>query len=82
MFNPSRFCDHDIDARMRRATRLTTTNPAQSHILWSDIEHDLVDRAVWVPLFNGRWVCLVSQRLGNYQVSPAWGPLIDQMWVR
>jgi peptide/nickel transport system substrate-binding protein len=82
VYNPSRFCDHEIDARMRKATRMTTINPAQSHILWSEIEHDLVDLAVWVPLINGRWACLVSQRLGNYQINPAWGPLIDQMWVR
>jgi peptide/nickel transport system substrate-binding protein len=82
VYNSSRFCDHEIDARMEKATRMTTTNPAQSHILWSLIEHDLVDRAPWVPLINARWACLVSQRLGNYQVNPAWGPLIDQMWVR
>jgi peptide/nickel transport system substrate-binding protein len=82
VFNLSRFCDPDIDARMVQATRLATSNPAQSHILWSSIEHDLVDRAAWVPLMNRTWVSLVSRRLGNYQFNPLWGPLIDQMWVR
>jgi hypothetical protein len=24
----------------------------------------------------------VSERLGNYQFNPQWGPLFDQMWVR
>jgi peptide/nickel transport system substrate-binding protein len=81
-FNVSQFCDPDIDARMEQATRLAATNPAESHVLWSDIEHDLVDRAPWVPLMNRTWVSLVSLRLGNYQFNPAWGPLIDQMWVR
>ena len=24
----------------------------------------------------------VSSRVGNYQASPVYGPLVDQMWVR
>jgi len=44
--------------------------------------HDLVDQAPWVPLGTRYWVNLVSQRLGNYQSNPQWGPLVDQMWVR
>ena len=82
VFNTSRFCDQNIDARMEQATRIAATNPARSHVLWADIEHDLVDRAPWVPLMNRIWVSLVSSRLGKYQFNPAWGPLIDQMWVR
>jgi hypothetical protein len=34
-----------------------------------------------VPLVTRSWVNLVSARLGNFQVSPEWGLLIDQMWV-
>jgi ABC-type transport system substrate-binding protein/class 3 adenylate cyclase len=81
-FNIGHFCDPEIDARMRKAARLATTDPPRSHELWSQIEHDLVDRAVWVPLINVRFVTLASQRLGNFQFSSALGPLIDQMWVR
>ncbi len=81
-FNLGSFCDPKIDARMRKAARLSTTNPTQSHELWSQIEHDLVDQAPLVPLINGRFVTLVSQELGNHLFSPARGPLIDQMWVR
>jgi ABC-type oligopeptide transport system substrate-binding subunit len=81
-FNWGRFCDPQIDARMLKAARLATTDPSRSHELWSQIEHDLVDRAVWVPLVNLRLVTLASQRLGNFLLSPAWGPLIDHMWVR
>jgi hypothetical protein len=25
---------------------------------------------------------LVARRVGNYQFSPIWGPLYDQLWVR
>lgn len=67
---------------MLKAARLATNDPSRSHELWSQIEHDLVDRAVWVPLVNLLLVTLASQRLGNFLFSPAWGPLIDQMWVR
>jgi hypothetical protein len=67
---------------MRKAARLATIDAHQSHELWSQIEHDLVDRAPVVPLINARFVSLASQRLGNHLFSPAWGPLIDQMWVR
>jgi ABC-type transport system substrate-binding protein/class 3 adenylate cyclase len=81
-FNLSQFCDPEIDARMRKAARLATTDPQQSHELWSQIEHDLVDRAPWVALVNLQFVTLASQGLGNFLFSPALGPLIDQMWVR
>jgi ABC-type transport system substrate-binding protein/class 3 adenylate cyclase/DNA-binding beta-propeller fold protein YncE len=81
-FNLGHFCDPEIDARMRKAARLATIDSHQSHELWSQIEHDLVDRALWVPLINARFVTLASRRLGNHLFSPALGPLIDQMWVR
>jgi YVTN family beta-propeller protein len=81
-FNLGGFCDHDIDSRMARAVRVSASDPHESHVLWSGIEHDLVDEAPWVPLINARKVILVSQRLGNYQFSATWGPLVDQMWVR
>jgi hypothetical protein len=27
------------------------------------------------------WVNLVSERSGNFQIHPQWGPLVDQIWV-
>jgi peptide/nickel transport system substrate-binding protein len=80
--NDSHFCDHRIERRIEEATRLQLTDPSAAHDLWSSIEHDIVERAPWVPLANRYWVNLVSQRLGNFQVNPQWGPLVDQMWVR
>jgi peptide/nickel transport system substrate-binding protein len=80
--NLSGFCDPAIDQRMEEATRRRATDPLEAGELWSSIEHDLMDEAVWVPLGTRDWVNLVSERLGNYQSSPSWGPLIDQMWVR
>jgi peptide/nickel transport system substrate-binding protein len=80
-YNETGFCDPAIDRRMEEATRLRANDPARASQLWSKIEHDLVDQAPWVPLGTRYWVNLVSQRLGNYQSNPQWGPLVDQMWV-
>ena len=81
-FNIGHFCNPEIDARMRKAAGLATIDPHQSHELWSQIEHDLVDLAPLVPLVTTRFVSLASQRLGNHLFSPSRFLLIDQMWVR
>jgi hypothetical protein len=31
---------------------------------------------------GGLGFSFVSRRVGNYQYSPQWGPLFDQMWVK
>jgi YVTN family beta-propeller protein len=80
--NESGFCDPAIDERMARAERLQITDPAKARDEWASIEHDVIDQAPWVPLMDRNWANLVSQRLGNFQVSPQYGPLVDQMWVR
>jgi YVTN family beta-propeller protein len=76
------FCTPTIERRIEQATSMQLTDPAASHRLWSDLEHDLVDLAPWVPLGNTIKTTLVSERLGNYQFHPYWGELYDQMWVR
>jgi YVTN family beta-propeller protein len=77
-----RFCDPTIQRRIEQATSMQLTDPAASHGLWSDLDHDLVDLAAWVPLGNSITTNLVSERLGNYQLHPQWGQLYEQMWVR
>jgi ABC-type oligopeptide transport system substrate-binding subunit len=76
------FCDPRLDRRMAEAARLQTSDLTAAHRRWTAVEHDLTDAAPWVPLVSRSWVNLVSKRLGNFQVNPEWGPLIDQMWVR
>jgi peptide/nickel transport system substrate-binding protein len=80
--NATGFCDPAIDARIARAERLQLTDPAKARELWASIEHDVMDQAPWVPLASRTWSNAVSRRLGNFQVSVQYGPLIDQMWVR
>jgi YVTN family beta-propeller protein len=80
--NVAHFCDRTIERRMEEAKRLSSTDPLAAHDAWTAIERRIVDLAPWVPLLNRSWATLVSERLGNYQFSPQWGPLFDQMWVR
>ena len=39
-------------------------------------------QAPWVPIYNRSSTMFVSARVGNYQESPVYGPLLDQIWVR
>ena len=34
------------------------------------------------PMYVQRGIDLVSRRAGNYEFSPQWGVLVDQLWVR
>lgn len=80
--NVAEFCDPALDAQVRRADALQLHDPAAAGELWSRIDHELVDRAVWVPLYNPRPVTALGPRVGNYRYHPFWGLLLDQLWVR
>jgi peptide/nickel transport system substrate-binding protein len=75
-------CDHDLDRRMQRASALTLRDDRLAAAQWTKIDHELVDRAYWVPTVNVRAIELVSERLRNYQYNPVWGFVADQVWLR
>jgi peptide/nickel transport system substrate-binding protein len=81
-FNLAQFCNHAIDARIRRANLLETRDPAAAGELWGRIDQELVDQAPWVPLYNERALTALSTRTGNYRYHPFWNVLLDQLWVR
>jgi YVTN family beta-propeller protein len=80
--NVARFCDHKIDAEIKNALAQQLTNPEGTSGLWAEIDRAVVDKAPWVPLYTPAQPDFLSKRTGNYQVSPQWGVLIDQLWVR
>ena len=80
--NFAEFCDRDIDAKIKRALALQASEPAAAGPLWADIDHDIVDKAPWVPTHTSKGFSLLSKRVGNYQYNPEWGVLLDQLWVR
>jgi YVTN family beta-propeller protein len=77
------FCDPRIEAFIRRARTLPTTDPYAANQLWARIDHAMVDRAAVVPLITHKTLELVSRRVKNYESSPyPTGVLLDQLWVR
>jgi peptide/nickel transport system substrate-binding protein len=80
--NAAGFCDRRIDAQIRRALTLETTNRQAANALWARIDHEITDQAPWVAKTNHNFVALLSKRVGNYQYNPQIGMLIDQLWVR
>jgi peptide/nickel transport system substrate-binding protein len=75
-------CDRQIDRQMKQASALEIESPSQAARLWTRIDHELVDEAVWVPTVNVPETEFVSARLQNYQYQPVWGFLVDQAWLR
>jgi YVTN family beta-propeller protein len=76
------FCDPAVDRKIDRAIALQVSRPAEANALWAKIDHELVDRAVWLPTVTPKTSDFVSKRVGNYQFHPLWGLLVDQLWVR
>jgi YVTN family beta-propeller protein len=77
----SRFCDPRIDAMIDRASLMQLEDPVAAGKLWSEIDRAIVDQAPYVWLVNPTAVEFVSERVGNYQQSPQWGMLLNQLWV-
>ena len=80
--NDHRFCDPRVDNEMRRATLRALTDLPGSARQWTRIDHELTDRAVWLPLVNPRIIDFVSSRVRNYEFHPIWGFIADQVWLR
>lgn len=78
----SGFCDHRIDAMIDRASQMQLNDPAAAGALWGGIDRRIVDEAPYLWMVIASSVGFVSDRVGNYQVSPQRGVLLDQLWVR
>lgn len=80
--NLAHFCDAALDRRIGRAMRLQQTDPGGAKRLWTELDREITDRALWVPLYNIYGADLVSKRVGNYRLHPMEGALLSQLWVR
>jgi YVTN family beta-propeller protein len=78
----SYYCNPALDRQMHQAETLDLTDPSGASAVWTSVDRQLTDDAVWVPTVTIRDVELTSRRLGNYQFNPVWGFLADQSWVR
>ena len=77
--NGAAFCDRPLEARAREASR---ARAPEADLIWRDAYRMLDEAAPYVALVHRRSMTLVSERVGNYQHHPLFGPLYDQMWVR
>ena len=66
---------------MSQADQLQVSDPQAAAQVWAEVDREITDLALWVPLVSLRFADFTSARLGNYQYSPA-GILLDQLWVR
>jgi peptide/nickel transport system substrate-binding protein len=80
--NYGRFCDPHADQLASQAQAAQQADPAAARRLWAQVDRVVTGQAPWVPIFNRSATVFVSARVGNYQESPVYGPLLDQIWVR
>jgi peptide/nickel transport system substrate-binding protein len=76
------FCDRKLDRRIEHALEVQQRDPALANRLWAALDHELVDKAAWLALYNTYGADLISETAGNYQYNPQYGALLSQMWVR
>jgi YVTN family beta-propeller protein len=74
--------DPAVQGEIEKALDLQQTDPLAANEAWARVDRILVDRAYFVPLFNGRVIGFLSARAGNYQLHPYHLTLLDQLWVR
>jgi peptide/nickel transport system substrate-binding protein len=75
------FCIRRIDDMIDRATQKQLVDPTAAGPLWAAVDRAIVDRAPYLWMVNPITVEFVSERVGNYQWSPQWFELLNQMWV-
>ena len=74
--------DPHADQLVSQAQAAQLTDPATARRPWARVDHIVTDQAPWVPILNQASTAFVSARIANFQESPIYGPLLDQMWVR
>jgi YVTN family beta-propeller protein len=81
--NQAGFCDPQVDKLASKAQAAQLTDPAYTRRLWAQVDRIVTNQAPWAPVYDQSYSTeFVSARVGNYQDSPFYGPLVDQMWVR
>ena len=80
--NEAGFCDPRLDTLVSQAQAAQLTDPATARKLWAQADRIVTDQAPYVPVSDHAPAGFVSSRVGNCQLSPVYGPLVDQMWVR
>jgi YVTN family beta-propeller protein len=86
--NAAAFCDRRIDAQIKKARALQTTNPAAAATLWRSIDRQITNDAPWVAMKLFLSTDFISSGTGNYKFcwlsgfTGLTGACLDQLWVR
>lgn len=80
--NYAEHCSPAFDRLVAAAQEAERSDPGRARELWARIDRRVIDEALWLPVANVKQVAFTSARLGNYQTTPASGPIVSQMWVR
>jgi ABC-type transport system substrate-binding protein/DNA-binding SARP family transcriptional activator/sugar lactone lactonase YvrE len=75
------YCNRSLDQAAAQATAREAYDPGRAVRAWTAIDRTVTDDAPIVPFDNVVAWTYVSPRVGNYQSSPYWGPLLSQLWV-
>jgi hypothetical protein len=70
--------DPHLDAEVQRARMLEGTNPRAAETLLTELDREVTDRAIVVPLVNQHFYDFVSARLKTHPVDPQFGLIVDQ----
>lgn len=68
--------------RFARRMALEVTDTRAAGVQWTAIDHELVERAVVVPLVNPHWIDRDSRNAQNCQGDPYLGLIVDQVALR
>jgi YVTN family beta-propeller protein len=80
--NAPESCNPTVERKLRDIRALEARNRQQADEEWAALDREVVDRALVIPVSNGKAIDFVSKRLGNYQRHPTLGLLLGQVWVR
>jgi YVTN family beta-propeller protein len=79
--NVAEYCNPTVDRLTSRAQAEQVSDPATARKLWARVDATVTDDAPWVPVVNRSTTEFVSARVGNFQESAGYGPLLDQIWL-
>ncbi len=75
-------CVESVRTRIDQAQQLQAADPAAANRAWIEIEHEIVEDAILVPLTNPVTAYVFSDRPENVQIHPQWGLLLSRLWVQ
>src|SRR5204863_93087 len=79
--NIPEYCVKSTQGKIDQALNTQLTNQTKANQQWAAVDKILVNQAVWVPMFNPKYLDFVSKRVTGYQFSPQWYMLLDQASV-